>query len=131
MEFYPKRTSQAPERRAPLASSSSPVYTKKKPGSCTFFGETYHSTSWIELLLIVAAELHRRHTGEFGKCLDLRGSKRTYFSTNPRDLVDPKRIADSTYYATAKLGTPAIVQVIRKLMYRFGYKETDYHIDAQ
>src|SRR5208337_4021761 len=41
-----KRPSQALEGRVPLAPSRSPDYSKKKPGICTFFGETYHSKSW-------------------------------------------------------------------------------------
>jgi len=106
-------------------------YINKRLDSFVFLGKTYRPKSWNELLLTVATELYHAHKADFGKCLVLRGSKMVYFSTDRNELSFPKQIADSEYYAEAKLNSNSIVRRSRDLMSLFGYKETDLQVVAQ
>ncbi len=116
---------------SPLPPTSLPVsYINKKILHFIFLGKKYNPKNWQDVLLTVATELYRKHKTQFQKCLVLRGPKMAYFSKNPSELMYPKRIADSDYYAEAKLNSNSIVRRSRELMLLFGYSEADLKIEA-
>ena len=54
-----------------------------------------------------------------------------YFSSNPSELKYPRKIADSHYYAEAKLNSNSIVQRSLDLLAIFGYQDSELRIIAK
>jgi len=122
----------APARHAvkPSDAASSYDYINKRLEGFSLLGQTYGPRTWQELLLTVAGELWRRHQSDFAKCLSLRGSKMVYFSRDPADLVVPRRICDSPFFAEMKLNSNAIVRRCHELMALFGHTARELEIHA-
>jgi predicted type IV restriction endonuclease len=100
----------------------------KKVVSFNLFGKPYYPKTWQELLLTVANEIYHRHSQDFHKCLSLRGSKMSYFSTDPGELRSPKQIASSSYYIEAHLNSNSIVQRSWDLLGLFGHSYNELQV---
>jgi predicted type IV restriction endonuclease len=114
-----------------LRSSSDLAFIGRTLESFTLFEKKYNPRTWQELLLTVATEVYRRHPSDFDKCLSLRGSRMLYFSRNPNELSLPRQIADTGYYAEAKLSSNSIVRRCRDLLALFGHDANDLQISAK
>jgi len=106
-------------------------FTGTKIKSFSLFGKAHYPKTWQELLLSVATEMYRRHPNNFDKCLSLRGSKMIYFSTNPNELSYPKQIANTNFYAEAKLNSNSIVRRSMELLALFGHSDADLQVRAE
>lgn len=120
-----------PHATSRLRSSNDLDFLGRTLESFTLFGKKYNPRTWQELLLTVAAEIYRRHPSDFQKCLSLRGSRMLYFSMNPHELSLPRQIADTSYYAEAKLSSNSIVRRSRDLLVLFGHRTDDLQISAR
>lgn len=101
------------------------TYTGKKIRSFTFKGEEYVVNSWKEMLLKICEIMHEYHHHEFRKVLNLIGSKRPYFTTNPKELRDPTQIDKTDIYVETNLSANAAVKLSKEIINLFGYKEDD------
>lgn len=115
--------------RAPAPVLDGHSFINRKIESFVLFGTRRAVGTWQEMLLAVAGELHLRHSLEFDKCLELRGPTMLYFSKNSSDLKDPRRIADSSYFAESKLNSNSIVKRSLGLIKVFGHSPEDLPID--
>lgn len=106
-------------------------YINKKIISFILLGKTYAPRSWKELLVTVSNEMYHRHSSNFDKCLDLRGSKMRYFSTSANELSKPVQIVNSKYFIETKLNANSIVKRSLDLMSLFSYKESDLSVVAE
>jgi negative regulator of replication initiation len=106
-------------------------YINKKIRNFILFGKNYAPRYWKELLVTVSNEMYHRHSSDFDKCLNLRGSKMRYFSTRANELSHPVQIANSQYFVETKLNSNSIVKRSRDLMALFGYKENDLKVVAE
>ena len=104
---------------------------QKRIKNLKLLGNTHHPRTWKELLVLVSEEMYRRHSGEFSRCLSLRGSRMSYFSQQPNELSHPVQIAGSNYFVETKLNANSIVRRSRELIGLFGYKEIDLEVLAE
>lgn len=97
--------------------------TNRKINKIILFGATYDLATWQKLLMKVSEKLYERHKDSFQKCLALQGTTMKYFSTNSKELDQPKQIGISKYYAETHLNANSIVRRCRELIELFGYGE--------
>jgi hypothetical protein len=104
--------------------------TNRKINKIILFGTTYYPATWQELLMKVSEKLYERHKDSFQKCLTLQGTRMKYFSTNSKELDQPKQIGISKYYAETHLNANSIVRRCRELMelFRYGEKYLDIFV---
>ena len=95
----------------------------------TFDGESFSVHQWKSLVQTLAEVLYRRHPTEFGKVETLRGTKRTYFSSNYADLDEPREVKGTHYFVETKWGWKQSIDLCHRLLHLFGYDEQDLKID--
>gem|GEM_PF-3456342 len=103
-------------------------YTGKKIVSFAIDGRQYEVHSWKDLLYTLARILYSQQPYEFEKVLQLRGSKRPYFSKRASDLRVPMLLNGSDIYMETHHSTASIVKVCRQMVQLFGYHEGDLEI---
>jgi hypothetical protein len=62
--------------------------------------------------------------------LQLRGSKRPYFTKNPDELRIPQQIEDSDIFMETNLNSNLIVRISLNVILLFGYSEKDLIVEA-
>ncbi|MGE4358073.1 MAG: GIY-YIG nuclease family protein [Candidatus Omnitrophota bacterium] len=105
-------------------------YTAKKPYLIKFLGKQYPVATWREVLCKVAEEIYR-NKNDFTPALNIKGSKRIYFSKNSKDLRDPLEIKGSPYFCEGNLSANHIVKITNTLLENFGYKPHDLEIECK
>jgi len=103
-------------------------YINKYINSIELLGEKYYPRSWKEVLVTVSEKMYNLHTSDFGRCLNLRGSKMVYFSINPNELSQPSKISSSQYYVETKFSANSIVRRSLDLIRLFGHNYEDLKI---
>lgn len=101
--------------------------TNRKINKIILLGTTDYPATWQKLLMKVSEKLYERHKDSFQKCLTLQGTTMKYFSTNSKELDQPKQIGISKYYIETHLNANSIVRRCRDLMELFKYGEK--HLD--
>ncbi len=104
-------------------------YIGKQIVSFSFNGRTHTVNKWKNLLLTLSEQLYKLHGTEFDKALDIRGTKRSYFSLSAQGMTQPGRVGDSGYYAETKMDSNRTVEVCRRLLAKFGYNEQALKIE--
>lgn len=105
--------------------------TYQKISSFELLGQRYEVDKWIEMLLKLSEVMAHRHSNEFEKVLDLKGSKRPYFTKNKNALRIPRKINKTDIYVETNLSANSIVKISKDLIKLFGYKENDLKIFTQ
>jgi len=59
------------------------------------------------------------------------GRKRPYFTRNPNELRNPKRINNTDIYIETNLSANSIVKLSKSIISLFGYKENDLSIEVR
>ena len=96
----------------------------------TFRGQTYGATPWTRLLITLAEQLYKLHPSEFQKVLELRGTKRPYFSHNQQEMRKARPISNSGYFAETDLTPGMIVHRCHALLDKFGYSPDALQIET-
>ena len=112
----------------PLTSQS---HTGKSIVAFAFEGNRYEVKSWIEMLLQICNIMLFKHRDIFDRVLNLVGRKRPYFSKNPNELRQPKRIDKTDIYIETNLSANQIVKISKNVLTLFGYKEDDITIEEE
>ena len=129
---------------APLSSTPSPLqslktkhpnqslgsYNGTRIASFTFHGQTYGARPWTKMLIALADQIYQLHSSEFQKVLELRGTKRPYFSHNQQGMRKARPIGNSGYFAETDLTPGQIVHRCHALLATFGYREQDLRIET-
>ncbi len=99
--------------------------------------ELFNSTEFryakgvVGRFLVLLAWLYRRHKGDFDKVETIKGRGRLYFAKSERALheagrsVNPKPIPGSPFWVITTSPTDLKQQMIRAVMFAFGYKQND------
>lgn len=95
-----------------------------------FKGMKYPVKTWKEMLIKIAEILYTFHKGEFDKVFSLVGTHRVYFSRNPKGMREPRRISGSDIFIETNLSANFIVELTKRLISLFGYKEEDLVIET-
>jgi negative modulator of initiation of replication len=81
--------------------------------------------------LVLLSWLHRRHSGDFGEVVAIRGRGRLYFARSARELedagthVNPKQIPNSPYWVITTSPTDLKQIMIGSVMKVLGYEQAD------
>ena len=104
-------------------------YKDKKLMAFIFEGQSHPCRSWTQMLVDLAEEMFRRHAEKFDCVRELR-QRKPYFSDNPSDLRQPRRIGDSIYFVETNLNTAQRVDISDVLLAKFGYSPEDLVIET-
>jgi negative modulator of initiation of replication len=99
--------------------------------------ELFNSTGFryakgvVGRFLVLLGWLYKKHRGDFEKVETIKGRGRLYFSKSERALreagrsVNPKQIPNSPYWVITTSPTDLKQQMIRAVMFAFGYRGED------
>lgn len=105
-------------------------YIGKSVTAFIFKNTRYEVRYWIEVLSQICKLTYNLHRGSFESVLQLRGSKRPYFTRNLNELRAPQQIEDSGIYMETNLSSNSIVRISVNVILLFGYSEKDLIIEA-
>lgn len=105
--------------------------TGKSLVSFTFQGKKYETKYWKDLLLKISSILAESHKEHFDDILTFSGRKRPLFSRNSADLRAPSQIEGTNIYAETNLSATTISRLVKDVIEKFGYSESDLLIEAQ
>jgi hypothetical protein len=103
----------------------------RKPVSFTFLGKRVPVSSWADIPPSVCALLLEKHPADFNKVLDIGGSKKDYFDTNPTNMFVPKKIPGSNIYVETNWSSSGTIRFCGKVLYAFGYNDNDLQVDVR
>ena len=106
-------------------------FSNRKPISFIFEGERFPVSQWNEILLSLCNLLYEKYRSEFDVVLDMRGSKRQYFSNNPSGMNIPMQIENSNFYVETNWSAKGTVTFCKRIIERFGYDESDLQVDYE
>jgi hypothetical protein len=105
-------------------------YIGKTVTAFVFKNKRYEVKYWIEVLTQICKIMYDLHHSSFERVLQLRGSKRPYFTRKPDELRIPQQIEDSNIFMETNLSSNSIVRISRNVISLFGYTEKDLIIEA-
>lgn len=124
-------TSVKPKNKRISSMPSEKVYTGKSIISFTFKGNKYPVHLWKDMLIKICEIMLSAHREQFDKVFNLRGRKRPYFTRDPNELVNPKKINGANIYVETNFSANYIVKISKDILSLFGYKEDDLSIDFE
>ena len=93
-----------------------------------FEGKEYRVKNWKEMYVKICEIIYSEKPKVFYKITTISGRKRNYFSKNKNDIFSPKKIKGSDYYMETNFSADGIKDLIRKVIYLFGYKSNSFSI---
>jgi len=105
-------------------------YIGKSVTAFMFRNTRYEVKYWIEVLTQICKLTYNLHHSSFERVLQLRGSKRPYFSRNPNELRVPQKIGNSDIYMETNLSSNYIVKISQNVISLFGYTKSDFAVEA-
>ena len=103
-------------------------YTGEKPEFFVFDEDYVEVKNWRDLLGKVAKKINEK-SENFERAFDVSGRTRDYFAKKPDDLVSGSEIPGSNYYFEGNLSSNQIMNVVERLLKRFGYDfESDFKL---
>ncbi|MDD5749098.1 MAG: hypothetical protein PHP64_08700 [Actinomycetota bacterium] len=102
-------------------------YQGKKPELIRFRGSEFQVNTWREVLCKITEEIYKDKK-DLAPILKIKGRKRTYFSKNSKELVDPQKIEGTSYYFEGNLNANNIVKIVKTLLDSFGYDSQELEI---
>jgi len=109
---------------------SSESYIGKSVTAFTLRNVRYEVRYWIDVLTKVTQLMYNLHTSNFNEVLQLRGSKRPYYTKNTNELRIPQRVEGSDILMETNLGARQIVEICKNMITLFGYSEEELTIEA-
>lgn len=132
-ETQPSKISlKAVKRKAPSMAKPKAIEDYKgKSITCFYFkNRRYEVRFWWNLLVELSSIIYSLHKNEFEKVLELRGTKRPYFSRNKNELRCSGKISNSNIFVEIHGGANNIVKRCYDLLALFGYSQGDLRIEA-
>lgn len=105
-------------------------YRGNKPIAFSFCAKRIKVKNWIDLygkfINIIAKE-----NSNFRSVLkQIHGTKRQYFSEDPAQLSYPQKLPDFEYYYERKLSSKQMINIISRIIDKFGYSRGDLEIET-
>jgi negative regulator of replication initiation len=135
----PPRASAGADRRAAARGIGVPSAPRKlveclhkRPKALEFHDARVAVRSWSDLLVQLAGLIYALHPDNFSRCLDLRGTKRAYFSEGAPDpsMHGPQPVPGSPYYVETYFSARETMSMCSELLIHFGYDLSDLHIET-
>lgn len=104
-------------------------FSNRKPSAFIFEGNKFLVNQWNEILVTLCTYLYEKYGNEFEIVLDLHGTKRNYFKTNPVGMDIPMKISDSEYYVETKWNAVNTIKFCNKIIEKFGYEKSELKIE--
>lgn len=105
-------------------------YTGKSISSFSFRGSQYEVRTWKDMLVRLCDMLNATHGTEFDKVLNLRGTKRSYFTRSENELWQPGKISNTDIFVETHMNANLIAKTCFNLLALFGYSSSDLRIEA-
>lgn len=86
-----------------------PKFSGHRPASISIAGRTLTVETWRDVLLKTCEFVLSRKPNDFSKILELKGTKRLFFSRNPKKLHDPARIQGTDIFAECNANANTLV----------------------
>ena len=122
------QTAKEPMKKITLTNVES--YIGKSVTAFIFKNTRYEAKHWIEVISQICKLMYSLHRSNFERVLQLRGSKRPYFTRNPNELRIPQQIEDSDIFMETNLSSKSIVKISLNVISLFGYSERDLIIES-
>jgi|LQYC01.1.fsa_nt_gi Protein of unknown function DUF262. len=100
-----------------------------KPVAFTFKGTQHNVSNSKDVLRKLCTILYQEDQQAFRKLLDMKGTKREYFTNDHTVMDDPFLIPNSNVYVETKWSAPAIVDFCRKILSHLGYDKSDFRVE--
>ncbi len=113
---------------SPIAEPITTDFKDKEITSFYFAGLKHKVDSWRGLLFELSKLINSAHRNDFDKVLELKGSKRSYFTRDENMLTSSKQIPDTDIFVEQNLSARNVAQVCRSLIALFGYSDDDLKI---
>lgn len=106
--------------------------TGKKPQSLTINGENTVVTSWKDLYINICNSIIKNSKDKFEEAIKVvKGRKRPYFSKKEEELRVPYFLENSGYYMEVNLNADLIIRILKDLIVKCNYKESDIIIKME
>jgi hypothetical protein len=102
--------------------SFAPRFTGRRPSSISIEGRTYATESWREVLLKTCEFVRTRKPSEFSRILELKGSRRLWFSRRREGLYAPIKIRGTDIFAESNVNANGLVMRSLHVLNLFGLK---------
>ncbi len=103
---------------------------RTSPPVFMFIGERYTGKSWRNVFIELCALMHTMYPSDFERVLELRGTKRPWFSRSPDDVRRPALVPGTDIYADTNLSAKDIVRQSKRIVSLFGHSEDDLVMEA-
>ena len=104
-------------------------YTFHRVSGYALDGKVFPARTFKDVLIGVSGNLRVQHLQSFDKvAMNLRGTKRVYFSLDPKDLRSPFRVPNSNIFAETNLNANLIAQICATLVKELGHDLTKFEI---
>jgi negative regulator of replication initiation len=111
-------------------------YIGKIPKTMRFKNQKYKVNTWRDILRIIMQKIYEEKKEDFIKVMQIKGSRRTYFSKNGRKkrhggvLIVPVEIPNTPFYFEGNINSNRVVSIIREIFEIFGYDSSDIKIEC-
>ena len=128
-----KRRKQATQVPAghPQAKRPRGKYTNTRPLAFSFRQQRFPVATFREILLGVAKLMHDMHPNEFERVLNLRGTKRIYFSRDNRSMTLPVQVPGTDIYAETHMDSNRLVELSGDVLETLGYRRDELIVEAE
>lgn len=106
-------------------------FTNKRPVAFSLEGKRYPVRDWNKLLIMVCEILYKKNPKLFQSFIDdatMQGRTRTYFSTTPSNIVDPKKINGTNIYVMTHNNGRGTCSIVERMIERYDIPITELEI---
>jgi hypothetical protein len=111
--------------------NASDVYRDKQIKSFSFNGQTYHVSTWVEMLATLCNHFASLHRKDFEKVLWISPNQKRLFSRYSDQLRLPEQIDQTDIFVETKLTSEEIVRAAKALLTEFGHDKNDLIITVE
>ena len=104
---------------------------RTSPAVFMFLGRRYTGKSWKDVFIEICALMHTMYPSDFERVLELRGTKRPWFSHDPNDVRRPALVPGTDIYADTNLAAKDIVRQSKRIVSLFGHSPDDLVAEVQ
>ncbi len=107
-----------------------PSSRSRIPPVLVFLGQRYTGKSWRDVFIEICALMHTMYPSDFERVLELRGTKRPWFSYDPNDVRRPALVPGTDIYVDTNLSAKDILRQSKRIVSLFGHSEDDLVMEA-
>ncbi|MCD4782914.1 MAG: restriction endonuclease subunit R [Candidatus Eremiobacteraeota bacterium] len=104
-------------------------YSGKKPKAFIFDGKRFEVKNWRDLFRKFVNAVRDEDKNDFIKILNVKGRKAPYFTRNPEELRDAKKINESDFYMETNLSANNSIKIVGKIIEEFGFSSDIFQVE--